>query len=519
VFLPGVAGFPTAFLLAPSLTAIVVLVLTALIGSLVLTPVAGLVAKRFGIVDRPGVRKIHREPIPYLGGAAIFGAMVLAAIAVLLVVRDPVASALRVDPQLPWILVGAIAMFGTGLADDVWHIRARHKFVLQFAAASLVYATGTRIEGIRLTDDLLLEFGIFSYAITILWIVGITNAVNFIDGVDGLAASICAVGAAAAGYLAWDQGNLAMAATMLALFGSLVGFLVYNLHPAKIFLGDAGSLFLGFLVASTALASGARTPALLGIAVPAAALSVPILDTLLSIGRRLLERRSPFSPDRHHIHHRLLELGFGHTKIVAALTGTTLAATALGVFLMRVDGLYRLLAVIAVFSIPVVFFRLSGAARLKESYRSFRKAAAHARDAARSRELYDEFVLHFRECRTFSDWWDAVCDAAQRLGFDHVAVTLRHRDGARSSLTWQTPDVGQGLQPSISATIPVPDRRASPQLRLHVHARVMESRESVLRRIQMFGRLMDNHGTASLDDDLPGPSREEPASAGVPLTS
>ena len=490
------------------MTALSVLVLTALIGSLVLTPVAGRVAKRFGIVDRPGVRKIHFEPIPYLGGAAVFGSMLLAAIAVLFVVRDPVASALRVDPQLPWILVGAVAMFGTGLADDVWHIRARNKFLLQFIAASLVYATGTRIEGIRLTDDLVLEFGIFSYAITILWIVGITNAVNFIDGVDGLAGSICAVGAAAAAYLAWDQGNLAMAATMLALCGSLVGFLVYNLHPAKIFLGDAGSLFLGFLVASTALASGARTPALLGIAVPAAAMSVPILDTLLSIGRRLLERRSPFSPDRHHIHHRLLELGFGHRKIVAALTGTTLAATALGVLLMRVDGLYRLLAVLAIFSIPVAFFRMSGAARLKESYRSFRRAAAHARDASRTREVYDELVLHFRECRTFSDWWDAVCHASHRLGFDHVAITLRHRDGARSSLTWQTPDASPGLCPSISATIPVPDRRASPQLRLHVHARVVETRESVLRRIQMFGRLMDSHGTSTLEEDLPGPSRE-----------
>ncbi len=501
------------------MTALTVLVVASLIGSLVLTPIAGRVARRLGVVDRPGVRKIHREPIPYLGGAAVFGAMVVAAIAVLFVVRDPVASALRVDPQLPWVLLGAVLMFCTGLADDIWHIRARHKFLLQFVAASLVYATGTRIEGIRLTDDLLLDFGIFSYAITILWIVGITNAVNFIDGVDGLAASICAVGAAAAGYLAWDQGNLAMAATMLALCGSLVGFLVYNLHPAKIFLGDAGSLFLGFLVASSALASGARTPALLGIAVPAAALSVPILDTLLSIGRRLLERRSPFSPDRHHIHHRLLELGFGHTKIVAALTGTTLLATALGVGLMRVDGIYRLVAVVAVFSIPVAFFRFSGAARLKESYRAFRLAAAHARDAARTRELYDDLVLHFRECRTFSGWWDAVCDAAHRLGFDHVAITLRHRDGSRSSLTWQTPVPSPGLLPSISTTIPVPDRRAAPQLRLHVHARVTESRESVLRRIQLFGRLMDNHGTAVLDDDPPASSREVPVSSGVSLGS
>jgi len=222
--------------------------LSSAILALVITPIVIRLARRLRIVYIPGPRHSHTKPISYIGGVAIYLSMMCPAIGVLFL-SNAVGDAFRgILPKLIVLLCAAALMFFIGLIDDLKTkgLRARIKFLAQLAAAIVVCVSGVRIESVAITEQLTLNFGWFSWPLTILWIVGVTNAVNLSDGLDGLAAGISAIACGVIAIFAIQGGNIVMAVLMLALLGSLTGFLYFNFSPAKIFMGDCGSLFLGF---------------------------------------------------------------------------------------------------------------------------------------------------------------------------------------------------------------------------------------------------------------------------------
>jgi len=280
------------------------------------TPIVVHVARVLNIMDMPGVRKIHAAAIPRIGGAAIMFGMLSMIVLVLLLDNYFGAAFRKMELRVVVLLSAGLFMFFVGLIDDVWDLRVRYKLLAQIFAAVVVCAFGIRIDEIALTNQIVVSLGWLAWPLTVFWIVGVTNAVNLIDGLDGLAAGIAAVTCGVIAIFAIYTGQSVMAVMMLALLGSLTGFLFFNFNPARIFMGDCGTMFLGFILAASSILCATKASTIVGLALPTVAMGVPIFDTFFSIIRRVLDRRSIFSPDRSHIHHRLLDMGLRHRHVV-----------------------------------------------------------------------------------------------------------------------------------------------------------------------------------------------------------
>ena len=227
-------------------------------------------------------------------------------------------------------------MFLLGLVDDVFGLKAKFKLLIQISIATIVFLLGVSVTAIYnpFGDPIQLN-AISSYIITVLWIVGVSNALNFIDGVDGLAGSIVTISAVTLGLIAVTIAptNAISALIAFILAGSMLSFLTYNFHPAKIFMGDSGALFSGFLLATLSITGVMKTPALTMI-VPVFILSVPILDITFSSLRRILKGKSPFTPDAEHIHHKLLHAGFSQNQTVLTLATVAVVSGAIASFIV-----------------------------------------------------------------------------------------------------------------------------------------------------------------------------------------
>ena len=288
------------------------------------TPLARMIAFRFNIVSTPGGRHIHGRVIPRLGGVGIYIAVTITGLALWLSGRLPELFDDRDEHLAYGLIAGGTLMFLVGLIDDVKGVRALYKLGFQIVAASIAWWLGFRVDVVSL--PLLGDFslGIFSLPATVFWVVGIINAVNLIDGLDGLAAGVVFFAGVTNFVVASLMGTTFVAVVMATLAGAVLGFLFYNFNPARIFMGDSGSYFLGFILAVCSIAGPLqKASAAVSIAVPIAALGVPIIDTLLAMLRRFLERRPLFSPDRGHIHHRLLDMGITHRRAVLIIYGVT----------------------------------------------------------------------------------------------------------------------------------------------------------------------------------------------------
>lgn len=282
--------------------------------SFAFTPLVKMFAYKVGAIDVPkDNRRMHKVPIPRLGGLAIFLGFLFS----IIVFGD-------LDRQLQSILFGSVIIVVLGIVDDIMALGAKLKFVIQILAAAVPVVYGNlRIEQFSnpnlFSNEMYIKLGIFAIPITIIWIVGITNSVNLIDGLDGLAvgvSSIASITMLAVGLLV---GEPDIAITMAALAGACIGFMPYNLNPAKIFMGDTGSTFLGFMLATISIQGLFKFYAIISFAVPFLILGLPIFDTAFAITRRVLSGRSPMSPDRGHVHHRLMDMGFNQKQSVAIL--------------------------------------------------------------------------------------------------------------------------------------------------------------------------------------------------------
>jgi len=279
-------------------------------------------SKKEGLVDIPNERKIHTKPISRIGGVAIWISTMLTFLCLVLLSYYPYGK------LMSGILLGGSLMFLLGLVDDVYGLGAKFKLVMQFAIATVAYLLGVQINSIPFFGGI--DLGLLSYPITLLWIVGISNAVNFIDGVDGLAGSVITVNAVTLAILAitLNPPNPISALIGFILAGAMLAFLTFNFNPAKIFMGDSGALFSGFLLAAISI-TGVMKVATIAILLPFVVLAVPIIDITYSSLRRICKGTSPFVADAEHIHHKLLHAGFSQKKTVVIMTSVAILAGAL----------------------------------------------------------------------------------------------------------------------------------------------------------------------------------------------
>lgn len=300
-------------------TATVAFILACLV-SVLLTPVLRRFALRHRLFDsNVSARKVHGRPIPRLGGMAIAAAFYAPMLA-LLIERSGVGGIFYASSRMATaFLAGGAAICCLGLYDDLRGAGAALKFLVQFGVAGALFHAGFRIEVMTLPFAGVIHLGPLSLVVTVLWLVGVVNAMNLIDGLDGLAAGVGLFGVATTFVLAAMRPDPIMMLFMAALGGALVGFLLYNFNPASIFMGDAGSMFIGYVLAVGSVQTSQKSSTAVAILVPIVALGVPITDTLLAILRRAIRHRPIFSADRAHIHHKLLDRGLSQKQAVLVL--------------------------------------------------------------------------------------------------------------------------------------------------------------------------------------------------------
>ncbi|APH03564.1 glycosyltransferase family 4 protein [Bacillus weihaiensis] len=282
----------------------------SLIVTLITTPIVKHIAVKYGFVDKPDHRKVHQSLMPRLGGLAI--------------VFGVIAGFIYLKPQIPNIVpasIGALIILAIGILDDKYTLSAKVKFIGQILAASIVVFSGIDIDFITFPFGDRIELGTLGVILSILWIVGVTNAINLIDGLDGLAGGVSAIAIGSILAMSVLNNQFVIVPLCIILIGSIIGFLYFNFHPAKIFMGDTGALFLGYSIAVISMMGLFKSVTLFSLIIPIIILGIPIFDTFFAIVRRVLNKQRISAPDKSHLHHCLIAMGFSHRKTVLIIYG------------------------------------------------------------------------------------------------------------------------------------------------------------------------------------------------------
>lgn len=316
------------------------------------TPIVKMLAFRIGAVDVPkDNRRMHKKPIARLGGLAIFYGFIIS-----------ILCFAEIDTELRGILIGCLVIVVLGIFDDIYSLNALFKFVIQILAALIVVIHGVQIDhfsSFGLSANPYISLGVFAIPITVLWIVGVTNAVNLIDGLDGLAAGVSTISTISLFAISLITRDVGVAIVTAAVAGAGFGFLPYNIHPAKLFMGDTGSTFLGFILACISIVGLFKGYAVISMAVPFLILGLPIFDTAFAIIRRVLRGQSPMHPDRGHVHHRLIDLGFDQKQTVIILLITSGLLSLSAVVLLLCGANRALVLILAVVFLSFIGFTLA----------------------------------------------------------------------------------------------------------------------------------------------------------------
>lgn len=390
--------------------------------SLVVTPLVRAAFHRMNILDHPDQeRKRHTRPVPRVGGLAIALAYGLSFL-ILLATHASGAGMVRSALPFIWRLVPAACLvFLTGLIDDIFGLRPLHKMAGQVAAALAAYIAGIQIASVGSSGSHVLHW--WSCPLTVLWLLACMNAFNLIDGLDGLASGIGLVAATTTLLAALIQHNVPLALAILPLAGALLGFLRYNFNPATIFLGDSGSLFVGFLLGCFAVVWSEKSATLLGMTAPLIALGIPLLDTALAIGRRFLRGKPIFSGDRGHIHHRLLESGLSPRQVALRLYALCAACALLALFLANhrqelvVIGIFCVAVWVGVQRLHYAEFDLAG--------RLIAEGWLH--QLINAQILLRNFETKLQAADTQEECWSALRHSYRDFGFVEIYAELGNR--------------------------------------------------------------------------------------------
>ena len=347
--------------------------------SLIATPFVKNIAHKIGAVDVPdNERRVHTQPIPRLGGLAIFYGFLVA----LLCFANPL------DEQMRGIIIGSLIIVGVSIIDDVKQLRAIVKLLAQIVAALIAIIHDVRITAISvpsfIAESGVLQLNALSIPVTLVWIIAVTNAVNLIDGLDGLAVGVSSIASFSLFFIAILGGEHSVAITAAALAGGCLGFLPYNFNPAKIFMGDTGSQFLGYMLSVICIQGLFKGYAIISFIVPLLILALPLFDTLFAIIRRAWNHKPIMSADRGHLHHRLLDSGFSQKQTVAILYAIT-TVLGLSAVLVLEKGSY-VAALLLMVSVATSF----GIYRLFRKRFNRKRAEALARNANESKSEVDK---------------------------------------------------------------------------------------------------------------------------------
>ncbi|MFT7581160.1 MAG: UDP-GlcNAc:undecaprenyl-phosphate GlcNAc-1-phosphate transferase [Myxococcota bacterium] len=324
-----------------------------------LTPLVLRFALKRELYDVPGERKVHQHPIPRLGGIAIVVAFYVPVTGLLVVDAGASYHLTQDTSHVIGLFVGGLMIAAIGIFDDIKGANAKQKLLVQVIVAVVMFALDYRIEAISNPfGGGKFELGFLAFPVTVAWFVGVINAVNLIDGLDGLAGGIGLISVSTLFTLALMDGNVLPALFCACLGGALVGFLFFNFNPARIFMGDTGSLFLGFVLAAFSISSSYKGSTTVALAIPILALGLPILDTFLAIGRRMRRQRPIFSADQDHIHHKLLRAGLSHRQAVLAMYLAAAVLGGVGLLLRAMNNPSSGLIILVVAVLVFVFLRL-----------------------------------------------------------------------------------------------------------------------------------------------------------------
>lgn len=318
----------------------VLALLICFVVAVIMTPLVKKFAIKIGAVDKPNNRKVHTKITARLGGLAIYISFLVGFI--------------FLQPESKFVLpimIGGLIIIITGFLDDLLELSAKWKLFGQILAASVVVFGGVQVEFINLPFDGQLQLGWLSIPLTMLWIIGITNAINLIDGLDGLAAGVSSIVLITIASMAFLDGNVFVMGMSVIVLGSTLGFLVYNFNPAKIFMGDVGALFLGFMISVISLL-GFKNVTVFSLLIPVIILAVPISDTFFAIIRRIVNKKPLSAPDKSHLHHCLIRLGYSHRQTVLIIYAMS-AFFGLAAVMLSMSTLWGSLIIIAVLLIAI----------------------------------------------------------------------------------------------------------------------------------------------------------------------
>ncbi len=470
------------------LVAYAIMFCLAFTAAVLLAPAVRFVAVRIGAVDRPdGRRKIHTRPTPRLGGLVIGVAIFLAVILYYFLSPGVASSVMATPAQVVGFSLGFGIILGLGIVDDIRGVRPRIKLAFQTLAVVACYSTGLRVDVPFVTNPILAS--VLSFPVTWFWLVACINSMNLVDGMDGLASGVAFFAGAVIFILAAVYSKFAVALAATAVLGSVVGFLMYNFHPAVMFLGDSGSLLLGYLIAILAMAGSLKSHATLALLIPILALGLPIMDTLLAILRRVSRRLPVSQADREHIHHRLLDMGFSHRDAVLVLysaclmlgLGALVLATAGSLLVGVVLGLVCLAAIAAV--------RFIGAHELAHFFRRLGeglRVSAHERRAAAEKNTVfwlSQAASSEDISRAMAPWLEAIGASSAVVRVDGVAEPLVSAGECSVSISLATSEVPVVLSTGRTVRLVVSGSVGD----LHLSEKVIDALAGALERTEKQG--------------------------------
>jgi UDP-GlcNAc:undecaprenyl-phosphate GlcNAc-1-phosphate transferase len=505
--------------------------ITSLCLAIVLTPLAALIGRHYGMVDAPSGRKVHTKPIPRIGGVAIYLAFFGPFLGALFCSNGLIVQILS-EPAVLWVSCGATLVFLVGFADDIFPLHPLVKFGVQAAAACLAYHGGACISLLQFPGVAFLGLGWFSLPVTIFWFLLITNAFNLIDGLDGLAAGVCLFASLILLILSVMAGRYLVATGLAALVGACLGFLRYNFNPASIFMGDGGSYFLGFMLASLSILGSIKSQATVAILIPIIALGLPLVDTIIAPVRRFVMGRQLFQADKSHIHHKLLRLGFSQRGAVLLLYGANIVLGLFAVLLVNAQDrnaalILLVLAVCVIAGIRKLGY-LEGLA--VDKMVGYVQDVTDVVGLSKDRRTFLDRQMAIGAAADIEQLWDRIVDALELLKIDRAEIRFDGvccAAGENNSYCWHggaTADVLGPCQDSrfLSINLPLADDQKcfgalylakdviSDPISHYTLRRVEHLRRSIVRKLVCF------NGRGKVGD--PAPERSPGPEAAKELT-
>jgi UDP-GlcNAc:undecaprenyl-phosphate GlcNAc-1-phosphate transferase len=409
----------------------------AFFASLLITWLMQPVSRWVGAVDAPDrFRKVHQLPMPRLGGGGVFlGFLIPIALVVLCRPEIAVAVSLKqAHPRLVAMLLGAALIFLVGFVDDIRDLRPRYKFLGQLLASLLVYRYGFRIDCITLPMLGPVQLGVLTLPVTLFWFLGCINAINLMDGLDGLAGGIALFVCVSTIFVSLFFHHLAVLFLAACLSGAILGFLVHNFHPARIFLGDCGSMTLGFLIGGLALQGSHRTETSISLLIPIIAMGLPIFDTGVAILRRWSKRLPVSAADRGHIHHVLLRLGFSHRNTVLVLYATCIF---LGIISLIVAVSDNEIAIIVLGGLALIFYvcvRILGGFSFEDIFNRIHHGLQRHKATAAARVAVEKTRHQLGSATSVDELWQICCECFEELSIDHACLKLNRSSNSEPLL-------------------------------------------------------------------------------------